>query len=60
MSNANCQGEFLEYFFSTLFNFLGVLEQIAPSYVPNYPQKDIHYVCAKFSNLNEYRTFLDK
>lgn len=60
VSNANYQGEFLEYFFQQYFNFLGVLEQITPSYVPNYPQKNIHYVCAKFSNLNEYRTFLDK
>ena len=33
VSNANCQGEFLEHFFQLYFNFLDVLEKIAPSYV---------------------------
>ena len=33
VSNANCKGEFLEYFFQLYFNFLGVLEQIAPIYL---------------------------
>ena len=57
VSNANCQGEFLEYFFQLYFNFLGVLEQITPSYVPNYPQKNIHYVMCKVFEFKRISNF---